>query len=345
MLQRYLLRETLSLYLMGVLLFVGLLTFDLLSSISGVLLRQKTSTLDILQLVVYRMPYTLSIALPLGLVFALLVTLARWIRQSELKATFAAGIPPRRLIGAVIATGLVVSVLVLLNLGWVKPIAQERFDNLWYRVSTGSEPSGVLTDQVYSPQGLGVYYAQRIYPSRTEARIGAPASATGSQLEGIRVVEPDGSVWSAAQGEWVDGAWRIKEAYRVDPNGKITKEADYPLPFPRGVQPKNTSYEALKLPELHQVARIDTQARFPLQRVYANAIGAVILAWLAVVIGLGLREAAWAFIAVIAVIFGYWTMWTFSAQLAKFELLGGLGAWLPNLVYLLLALVGTWRLR
>lgn len=337
MLQRYLLRETLSLYLMGVLLFVGLLTFDLLSSISGVLLRQKTSIGDILQLVVYRMPYTLSIALPLGLVFALLVTLARWIRQSELKATFAAGIPPRRLIGSVVLTGLVVSGLVLLNLGWVKPIAQEHFDNLWYRVSTGSEPSGVLTDQTYNPSGLGVYYAQRIYPAK--------AGATGSQLEGIRVIEPDGSAWSAEKGEWVDGAWRLQNAYRVDPKGKITQEADYPLPFPRGVQAKNTSYEALKLPELHQVARIDTGARFPLQRVYANAVGAMILAWLAVVIGLGLREASWAFIAVVVVIFGYWTMWTFSAQLAKFELLGGLGAWLPNLVYFLLALVGTWRLR
>jgi len=337
MLQRYLLRETLSLYLLGVLLFVGLITFDLLSSISGVLLRQKTSLLDILMLVVYRLPNTLYQALALGLVFAVLVTLARWVRQSELKAVYAAGIRPGSLVWPVLGVGLLVSALILVNLGWVRPIAQERFDNLWYRVSSGSEPSGVLTEQTYAPQGLGVYYAQRIYPVQK--------GSAGSQLEGIRVVEPDGSVWSADQGEWVDGAWRLKNAFRVAPTGKVSQESDYPLPFPRGVQPKTTSYDALKLPELHQVARIDPQARFWLTRRYADATGALILAWLAVVIGLSLRESSWAFVSIVALIFGYWSLWTFSAKIAQFDLFGGMGAWLANLVYFGLALVGTWRLR
>lgn len=336
MLPRYLLRETLSLYLLGVLLFVGLITFDLLSSLSGAFLRARTPVGEIVQMVAYRVPHTLGIALPLGLVFALLVALARWIRQSELKAAYAAGIPPRVFIGPVLLLGIIVGTVVLLNEGWLKPIAQERFEALQYKIYYGSEPSGVLTDRTYTPQGLGVYYAQRIYPP--------PEGQTGSRLEGVRVVEPGGSVWSAERGVWVSGAWRLQNAYRVDPSGQIFQEAEHPLPFPMGVQPKAVSYEALRMPELHAVASADPAAQFPLARRYANAVGTVVLAWLAVVIGLSLRESAWAFIAVVGLIFGYWTLFTLSAQFARFDLLGAYGAWLPNIVYGGLALLGTWRL-
>jgi lipopolysaccharide export system permease protein len=336
MLQRYLLRETLSLYLLGVLLFVGLITFDLLSSLSGAFLRAKTPVVEIVQMVAYRVPHTLGIALPLGLVFALLVALARWIRQSELKATYAAGVPPQTFIAPVLVLGVVVGAVVLLNEGWLKPIAQERFEALQYRIYYGSEPSGVLNDRTYTPPGLGVYYAQRIYP---------PAQGkSGSRLEGIRVVEPGGSIWSAEQGVWVDGAWRLQKAYRVDPSGKIYQEDEHPLPFPVGVQPRAISYEAMRMSDLHAVARADPAAQFPLARRYANAAGTVVLAWLAIVIGLSLRESAWAFIAVVGLIFGYWTLFTLSSQLARFDLWGAYGAWLPNIVYSGLALLGTWRL-
>jgi len=336
MLQRSLLRETLSLYLLGVLLFVGLITFDLLASLSGAFLRAQTPVVEIALMVAYRVPHTLGIALPLGLVFALLVALARWIRQSELKAAYAAGVPPHTFIGPVVALGLVVGAVVLSNEGWLKPIAQERFEALQYKIYYGSEPSGVLTERTYTPQGLGVYYAQRIYPP--------PEGGVGSRLEGIRVVEPGGSIWSADRGIWVSGAWRLQNAYRVDPNGRIFQEAEHPLPFPLGVQPKTISYEAMRMPDLHATAKADPAAQFPLARRYANAAGTVVLAWLAIVIGLSLRESAWAFIAVVGLIFGYWMLFTLSAQFARFDLLGAYGAWLPNIVYGGLALVGTWRL-
>ena len=338
MLQRYLLREALSIYLLGVLLFVGLLTFDLLSSLSGAFLRAKTPVGEIVQMVVYRMPNTLGIALPLGIVFALLVTLARWIRQSELKAVYAAGIAPRTFIWPVIGVGIVIAGFVFLNEGWLKPYAQERYDNLYYKLYYGSEPSGVLTDRTYTPQGLGVYYAQRVAPPA------AGQESAGSQLESIRVIEPSGSIWTADRGVWLDGAWKVQNAYRTDPSGKITREAEWNLPFPAGVQARALSYEATPQPQLQAIAKADPEAQFPLARRYSNAIGAIIMAWLALVIGLGLRESSWAFIAVVAMIFGYWTLWALSAQFARVDLLSTYGAWLPNAVFAALAVAFTWRL-
>jgi lipopolysaccharide export LptBFGC system permease protein LptF len=334
-LQRYLLRETLGMYVPGVLLFVFLLTTDFLTSYSGVFLRQDTKALDIFKMWAYQLPYFLEIAITFGLVVALLLVLARWVRQSELKAAFASGVAPRTLLWPMLGIGAAASLAVLLNGGWLKPISQGLFENLQYRIYYGSDaPSGVLNDQVYAPAGHGVFFASRIYPQEAQVR-----------LEGIRVVEPGGSVWSADSGIWGEGVWQLKQATRVDPGGKVFKEDLHPISFPAGFRPRTSSNKALTLPELHASARANPSDRFALSRVYANAVAAFLLAWVAGVIGLGLREQAWAFISAFLLLFGYYVVWTLSQRFAQYDVLGAYGAWLPNLIYLIIAVAATARLR
>lgn len=334
MLQRYLLREILTPYLLGTLLFIGLVTTDLLSSLSGVFLSRGTSWTQIGELVLYRMPYTLGVALPLGLVFAVLVALGRWIRDSELKAVYAAGIAPARLLVSVLALASFVAVLAWVNAGWIKPAAQARYDNLIYEIYYGHPPSGVLTDAAYAPEGLGVYYARRIYPDEDG----------GGRLRGVRVVDPDGAVWSADEGVWKGANWVLKNAWKTAPGKRPEFWETVPLPFPSRFVEKKTTYESLPMAQLRELARVDPAARFPLQRRHADAVGVVALAWLAAVVGLSLREAAWAFVAVVLLIFGYYVLWTLAAQLAQFAVVGAYGAWLADAVYVALALAGTRRL-
>jgi len=333
-LQRYLLREILTPYLLGTLLFIGLVTTDLLSSLSGVFLSRGTSWVQVGELVLYRMPYTLGVALPLGLVFAVLVALARWIRDSELKAVYAAGIAPVRLLTPVLGLAAFVAAVAWINAGWIKPEAQARYDDLIYEIYYGHAPSGVLTNAAYAPQGLGVYFARRILPDE----------AGGGRLRGVRVVEPDGTVWSADEGVWKDANWVLKGAWKTAPGARPEFWETIPLPFPSRFVEKKTTYESLPMAELRELARVDPAARFPLQRRHADAVGVIALAWLAAVIGLSLREAAWAFVAVVLLIFGYYVLWTLAAQLARFAVVGPYGAWLADVVYFALALLGTRRL-
>ncbi len=334
MLQRYLLRETLWPYLLGTLLFIGLVTSDLLSSFSGVFLQRGTHLAEILLLVAYRLPYTFSVALPLGLVFALLVAVARWLRDSELKAALASGISPISLMPGVLGLALVVSGLVFVNLAWIKPAAQVRYDRLLYQIYYGAEPSGVLVNQAYAPPGLGVYFAARVYPQ-----------ADGARLEDVRVVRPDGSVISAPYGKWEGASWILSKVYVVRANGQLERVSRITLPFSVGFIPHQSNLDALPLASLGALARVDPGARFALERRYADAAAAFVLAWLAVAIGLSLRGAAWAFVTVVLLIFGYYVLWTLAAQLSHFELIGPYGAWLPNVVVGILALVVSWRLR
>jgi len=333
-LQRYLLREILTPYLLGTLLFIGLVTTDLLSSLSGVFLSRGTSWLQVGELVLYRMPYTLGVALPLGLVFAVLVALARWIRDSELKAVFASGIAPVRLLVPVLGLSTAVAVLAWVNAGWIKPAAQARYDDLIYEIYYGHAPSGVLTNAAYAPQGLGVYFARRILPDE----------AGGGRLRGVRVVQPDGTVWSAEEGFWKGANWVLMNAWKTAPEARPEFWETIPLPFPSRFVEKKTTYESLPMAELRELARVDPAARFPLQRRHADAVGVIALAWLAAVVGLSLREAAWAFASVVLLIFGYYVLWTLAAQLARFAVVGPYGAWLADAVYFALALAGTRRL-
>ncbi len=336
MLRRYLLREVTVFFLLGVLLFVGLVTTDLLSSLSGVLLSRETPLPVVLTLVLYRLPYTLGVALPLGLVFAVLVALARMIRTSELKSAYAGGVPPLSLLWPLVALGAVVSVLVFANAAWVKPEAQSRFEAKLYQVYYGTQPSGVLYRKAFAPNGLGVYYAERIYPGDA-----------GAELERVRIIDADGVIWSAERGRWEGARWILGPTYRVDKNGNVEYQTSASFPFPARYNPafRRRDYEALPLKSLRQLARVDPKARFPLERRYADALGALVLVWLAGVSGLALRESSLAFALVVVLIFGYYVLWTLSARLFAGAIAGPEVAWLPDLVYGGLALLGTVRLR
>ncbi len=162
---RYLLKEVLLPYLVGVLLFVALLTFDLLSSLSGVLLSRGAGAEAIALLILYRLPWTLSLALPLGLVFAILVGLARLIRHSELKAAYAAGVPPLSLLRPLLLLSLLVALLNLYNLAELRPKALEAYDGALSRLLYGERaPSGILRQQVYALEASGSTTPRRCAP-------------------------------------------------------------------------------------------------------------------------------------------------------------------------------------
>jgi lipopolysaccharide export LptBFGC system permease protein LptF len=333
---RYLLKEVLLPYLVGVLLFVALLTFDLLSSLSGVLLSRGAGAEAIALLILYRLPWTLSLALPLGLVFAILVGLARLIRHSELKAAYAAGVPPLSLLRPLLLLSLLVALLNLYNLAELRPTALEAYDGALSRLLYGERaPSGILRQQVYALEGLGVYYAEEVRPEVGQNR-----------LFGLRVVDGEGRVYSASEGVWDEEGWHFRG--HVLEEGTL-KPFQGTLPFPVRFRPKESlgsrdPYDTSTLKELWKRGGVEAGARFAFHRRLADALGGFLLGVSAALLGLSLKEASWAFLGVVLLIFGYYVLWTLSAQLARYDV-SPLWAYLPDLFYGLLASVLAWRLR
>lgn len=89
---------------------------------------------------------------------------------------------------------------------------------------------------------------------------------------------------------------------------------------------------------------MEPSARFALYRRLADALGGFFLGLVAAALGLSFREAAWAFLSIVLLIFGYYVLWTLSAQLARYDV-NPLLAFLPNAFFAALGLYLTWRLR
>mgnify|MGYP003846137461 CR=1 FL=1 len=98
------------------------------------------------------------------------------------------------------------------------------------------------------------------------------------------------------------------------------------------------------LEELWARAQVEPEARFAFHRRLADALGGLVLGAAAAALGLSLREAAWAFLGVVLLIFGYYVLWTLAAQLARYDV-SPLLAYLPDLFYGALAGALAWRLR
>lgn len=121
------------------------------------------------------------------------------------------------------------------------------------------------------------------------------------------------------------------------------------LPFPTQFRPKESlgsrdPYDSTTLRELWERSQVEPSARFALYRRLSDALGGFFLGLVAADLGLSFREAAWAFLSIVLLIFGYYVLWTLSAQLARYDV-NPLLAFLPNAFFAALALYLTWRLR
>jgi lipopolysaccharide export system permease protein len=89
----------------------------------GEFLSKGASPVLVLQYLAFLMPGLISTALPLTMLFSVLMMFSRLISDSELKAAITGGITPTRLVMPVLAVGLVVSVVSFINAETLAPRA------------------------------------------------------------------------------------------------------------------------------------------------------------------------------------------------------------------------------
>lgn len=348
-LQRYLVRETAGLFLLGVATFCLLLSIDLLSILARFLLEHEASAGTVGLLLLYKLPWFLHLSLPLALVFAILLATGRLARDSELKAIYAAGVSPRRLLTPLIGLGVIVTGMSIVNNGWIEPIAerayQERIDAFIYV----RPPNETQSDVAYRVPGRGIYYA---------ARVIAQAEPQGeAELRGVVVLGDDGTVTSAPSGAWHSSErdWTLYRAETLRPGAGIEDRAAHTLPFDVGTRPEETlaRTESLTLGELRdriggfgEIGGRVNELRFSFHRRVADASSAIVFALLAGALGVQLRGRGAGFGWTIVLLVAFWSVWFLAGNLFERNVLGPVAAaWftplavgVPTLGYVVLRL-------
>ena len=326
-----LLRETAGLYLLGVAAICLLQSVDMLSVLARFLVQNEATLADTGRLLLYKVPWFLHLGLPVAVVFAVLLACGRMAKDSELKAAYAAGIAPRTLFWPLVAFGLAVGLVSLLNNGFLEARAEAAYQAKVDAFLYVRPPSELQVNVAYAHQG-GVYYASRMRA--------VPEDPTRARLSGVLVVEPDGTVLSALDGEWdsQERVWRLFAAERTAEGGRPSGVGAVTVPFALEATPAQTLARPAELPLDELAARLRTVAaaggdtrelRYDLHRRLADAFSAPIFAAFAAAIALRVRgrEAGFAWTIVLMVLF--WATWVLSGDLFASGALGPeVAAWL-----------------
>ena len=330
-LARALLKETTGLYLLGVATICLLLSIDMLSVLARFLVQQGATLAETGTLLLYKLPWFLHLAIPVAVVFAVLLACGRMAKDSELKAAYSLGVTPASLLGPIIGFGVVVGAIGFVNNGFVEARAeaayQRRIDAFLYV----RPPNELQLDAAYRLPG-GVYYAAR---TRSQE-----ANNDKADLSGVLVVLDDGTTVTAPTGEWDSASrvWRLTSAQRTAPGGSPEPVGTLELPFELEATAQETLARPAELPidqlwrQLRQVTRAGGATRemsYDLHRRVADALSAAFFAAFAGAIALRVRgrESGFAWTMVLMVLF--WAMWVLSGNLFTSGALGPVvAAWL-----------------
>ncbi|WP_216323708.1 LptF/LptG family permease [Deinococcus aestuarii] len=342
---RSVLREVLRWYAAGLALFLILQLADLLSTVAGLLLSYDAALGEAMAAVGALAPNILNRSLVLAVPFAVLLAFGRLQGDSELKAMFAAGVRPLGLVWPLALPFVLVSAVAFVNAGYVVPAGQARWDKAWYRIFGQVPPPPTQDNYTYAPPGA-LFYAGRV---RNDS------GGTVARLDGVLVQRGEETV-TAQSGTWDTGKriWTVTDAWVTRPR-QDPRQVKGPLVFPQGdtLSPPQPPANKVSTPELRKrlgAARLTLGERrdytFQLAARVADPLTPVVFALAAGALGLLIRNRAAAFAAVLVFIVVFYVVWTTVPQLARAGALAPtLGAWLPNLLFLLFASSLAWRLR
>lgn len=306
----------------------------------------------ILQMVFYRMPYWLSLTLPSGTAIGVALAVSRLARESEVTAMRAAGIPIRRIFLPIFLVGLLLSVANFLNIEKLVPPASVAYREVTNKSSMLASAPAFKSNVMLQ---LGRYTAN--FGDIRTTKDGTVL------LNDIAIFERPkaGEVWlyKADQGQYKDGIWTIPDvvAYQMSGNNLIATESrnmvineriHIPDLFTQPVPDEATTAELKAAIERGKAAQTDTTDLEVAYFVkFSLPASCLVFALASAAFGVTLMRSG-PFVGLI-VSMGL-VMLFYNFHIVSTEIIGKYGwlppavaAWLPDTLYLLIAVVLVWR--
>lgn len=184
-LDRYILREMISPFLVALVVFFIFIVMELLLLMSTYSFNQNIAWDDLFRMMAYRLPELLVQALPLAVLFAVLLGLGRLNGDLELMALQTSGISLRRILYPVMLFGMVVGMLTFVFYDYVAPWTMEQFHRLQRQIIFRQGTPQVQSDTIFrDPSGRFFYVGH--YNKEQET------------LQDIMVFDPHGRTYLAS---------------------------------------------------------------------------------------------------------------------------------------------------
>ncbi|HIE52951.1 MAG TPA: YjgP/YjgQ family permease [Armatimonadetes bacterium] len=221
LLDRYILSELLPPFLIGVLSIILMLLGDQLYHLMHLVLTKHVPVGQVTQMLTFKLPEVLVLALPMSTILAVALALNRLVREHEWAAMRVAGLSLSRFLRSIVVFGLVVSLASFLINEKVVPPASYAFDNLVLRISL-KNPAAFIEPRTFfkpSPQEDTYFY------------VGAVDDETGT-LYNVLVFQNLSSDYPQAllarTARFTQGKWYLEDViqHHWDANGVLIREGE-----------------------------------------------------------------------------------------------------------------------
>lgn len=350
-LYRYLAKELLVPFLLGTVIFTGVLLMGRMLKIADMVVSKGISLSEVCLLILYLLPNFAILTLPMALLMAVLVAFSRLSADSEIIAVKASGISLYRLLPPVVAVAFAAYLLTLVNAAWLLPKGNVAFKSLLYQ-AIQQRLSLNLKGQVFNSSIPGLL----IYIDRNDEQSG--------QLSGVLIQDerkPDAiATIFARQGSLeIEREQKKLHLHLIDgsihqsrPQNSYRKLEfkDYELSidlgnsgsrFEKNEQDMSLAEIRTKLRAGGLSTKAATEMQLEIHRRFALPFACFIFAIFAVPLGIHNRrsgKAAGFTLSILTLLF-YYILQSFSKTLAEKALLApAIAAWLPNGVFLCLGI-------
>ncbi len=155
---RYILKEVLAPFLLGVGAFVVILIGDILYTLAEFIAARRIAPAVVLELLVYKLPAILVITFPVSTLIGVLLGVARLVKDQEIQAMRLAGLSLRRIFAGVALFGAATTAVTFLTNEYLSPWANHRANTLIRRAALGVVFPQVREQVFFRGPDRRVYY-------------------------------------------------------------------------------------------------------------------------------------------------------------------------------------------
>ena len=373
LLSRAIFREVALSAFLGTILFTFVLFLQRVGRFFEILIRASAPPATVAHLFLLAIPFTITFAVPMGLLVGVLISLSRMSTDGEITAMRAAGMPSRRVIPPVMTCAVFASLVAAASSLWLTPYATWQTSKMLNELAAASLTSGIqprVFDENF-PNRI-IYIGDIIPGALTQWRNVFIADVTpaeeqkktdhergdGPQItvasNAIAIPEanrmPPSIQLSLQNGVGYDVGKDIADYYatafsKVEKILEATKPSDAPV---RGYPELDTIplyREAYHNPKLDHDQVI--QARVELHQRLALPPACLLLALIGIPLGASSRKGgkSSAFVVTVALAFVYWIGLLAANGLAKDQRLPvPVAMWLPNSIFAIVGIILVVRL-
>lgn len=219
-LDRYLLREILGPFMIGILGFILVLIVDLLFTFVDLIINRGVPLGAIAKLLLFKLPSILVLTYPVATLFGVAMALGRLSKDNEINALRTSGVTFFRISVPILVLGLMVSLLSYITNEKIAPYANHVSENI-IRSIVLKQPLPEIRENIFFKDAYNRYFYIQKFDTRTK------------NLENIMVYEINGeklpSVMTAQRAQLNNLILTLKEGiiHKFDEKGFLSYEANF----------------------------------------------------------------------------------------------------------------------